>query len=640
MVAVSHPFVILGMVSTAAAIGIAAVAWYQRESPGAREYTVVMAVLAIWSACYVLQLLGPTVSAKTPWLVARHAITPCIGILFWIFAARYTDRPGLLSRRYLLPLVAVGAASAVLVVSNPGSIYWVALRPAVTASLPVVDIDFGPAFWLNAGYTLGIVGGGHVFIVVMFRESLDVYRPQLTAMTVTGAIEFGLTAMFLSDHLAAFPSLNPWPHIQLITYGTTIAVIPIGWSYVTGALFKLQPLAERVVIENMDDAVFVFDRNDTLRYTNSAALRLLDPATASITGAAVETVFADYPELLAQYRRTPADSTTDPNTLQFVVDGERRYYDLRSSTITNSVGMTTGAVVVARDVTEPNRQRAELRERTEELEAKKAQLEQQNEQLDQFSSFVSHDLRSPLQVARGYLRLVKQTENLSHLDEIDDSLQRMDAMVDDLRELTRVDQSDLTAEPIAVESVARQAWGQVDTGTATLDVDHPGEILADREFLLHVFENLFRNSVEHGSTNNRTQSGDSVEHGSTSSQRDSRADDSVEHGSTDSRPQADDSVEHGSRDVTVRVGPLADGLFVEDDGPGIPEDERESVLEHGYSTASGGTGLGLSIVSTVVEAHGWEITVTESDDGGARFELTGVDEAVDAPPDATRLSQR
>ncbi|MFW5973751.1 MAG: sensor histidine kinase, partial [Natrialbaceae archaeon] len=251
---------------------------------------------------------------------------------------------------------------------------------------------------------------------------------------------------------------------------------------------------------------------------------------------------------------------------------------------------TTGTVIVARDVTELNRQRTELRERTEALEAKKAQLERQNERLDQFSSFVSHDLRSPLQVARGYLRIVEQTETLDHLGEIDDSLRRMDTMIDGLRELTRVDQAELATEPIAVETVARQAWGQVDTGAARLEVDHPGEILADREFVLHVFENLFRNSIQHGDVG-----------------------------------------------VTVRVGPLDDGLFVEDDGPGIPDDERESVLEHGFSTASGGTGLGLSIVRTVVEAHGWAITVTDSDDGGARFEFTGVKEAVDAPPDATRL---
>src|SRR6056297_872503 len=137
MAAVTHPFVLLGMASTAAAIAIAAIAWYQRESPGAREYTIVMTVLATWSGFYVLQLLGPTVAAKTPWLVGRHAITPLIGVLFWRFAARYTDRPRLLSARYLWPLVAVGAVTTTLVVWNPGSVYWAALRPTVTASLPV-----------------------------------------------------------------------------------------------------------------------------------------------------------------------------------------------------------------------------------------------------------------------------------------------------------------------------------------------------------------------------------------------------------------------------------------------------------------------------------------------------------------------
>jgi signal transduction histidine kinase len=63
---------------------------------------------------------------------------------------------------------------------------------------------------------------------------------------------------------------------------------------------------------------------------------------------------------------------------------------------------------------------------------------------------------------------------------------------------------------------------------------------------------------------------------------------------------------------------------VADDGPGIPADEREAVFDAGYSTAEEGNGFGLRIVDQVVAAHGWEIAVTESADGGARFEITGV----------------
>jgi signal transduction histidine kinase len=99
----------------------------------------------------------------------------------------------------------------------------------------------------------------------------------------------------------------------------------------------------------------------------------------------------------------------------------------------------------------------------------------------------------------------------------------------------------------------------------------------------------------------------------------------VEHGSTGNRPQADDSVEHGGPDVTITVGDLADGFYVTDDGPGIPEDDRELVFESGYSTASDGTGFGLSIVERLASAHGWEVRVTDAADGGARFEITGVD---------------
>ena len=75
------------------------------------------------------------------------------------------------------------------------------------------------------------------------------------------------------------------------------------------------------------------------------------------------------------------------------------------------------------------------------------------------------------------------------------------------------------------------------------------------------------------------------------------------------------------------------GFFVEDDGDGIPKDEYDDVFSHGYTTNVDGTGFGLSIVEDVVEAHDWTITITESHEGGARFEITGV-EVSDRPTDS------
>jgi len=49
------------------------------------------------------------------------------------------------------------------------------------------------------------------------------------------------------------------------------------------------------------------------------------------------------------------------------------------------------------------------------------------------------------------------------------------------------------------------------------------------------------------------------------------------------------------------------------------------VFDAGYTTSEDGTGFGLPIVKEIVEAHDWSIAVTESEAGGARFEITGVD---------------
>ncbi|WP_313692431.1 two-component system sensor histidine kinase NtrB [Halorarum halobium] len=206
------------------------------------------------------------------------------------------------------------------------------------------------------------------------------------------------------------------------------------------------------------------------------------------------------------------------------------------------------------------------------------QLQAQRDRLNEFADILTHDIRNPLSVAQGYTELARETHDSPELERVADALDRIDDLVDDVLELSKEGHSVGDAESVGIADAVHESWNSVETHGATLQLeDELGSITADRSRLRELLENLFRNTID-----------------------------------------------HAGADVTVRVGRLSGdaGLYVADDGPGIPEPVRADVFEHGYSTTEDGTGYGLSIVTQIVEGHGWEITLAESAEGGARFELT------------------
>ena len=236
-------------------------------------------------------------------------------------------------------------------------------------------------------------------------------------------------------------------------------------------------------------------------------------------------------------------------------------------------------------------------------------VERQNDRLDEFTSVISHDLRNPLSVATGRLELLRQDCDSEHLAAIDTSLERMETLTDELLSLAREGEAATDHEPVDLGSIVSECWKNVETDEGTVLVDIDRSVRANRSRLKQVFENLFRNSVEHGSTGSDSQSRQN----------------SVERGSTGRRTQSDNGAKHDGSGVTVTVGELEDGFYIEDDGPGVPEAERDDVFRAGYSTSAEGIGFGLSIIERIVDEHGWAIRVTDGSEGGARFEITGVE---------------
>ena len=208
-----------------------------------------------------------------------------------------------------------------------------------------------------------------------------------------------------------------------------------------------------------------------------------------------------------------------------------------------------------------------------ERHAQQQELRRQNRRLERFANVVSHDLRNPLNVAKGRIELIDN----EHATVVERNLDRMAAIIDDVLTLAREGKAVEATEPVDLASLARDCWDSVETDAASLSTDAEMVVEADRSRCRQLLENLIRNSVEHV--------GDGV---------------------------------------SIHVGRLDGGFYVEDNGPGIDDADREEVFEPGYTTNAGGTGFGLNIVSEIAEAHGWTVEITDSDAGGARFEFTGV----------------
>ncbi|RXK46686.1 PAS domain S-box protein [Halorientalis pallida] len=372
----------------------------------------------------------------------------------------------------------------------------------------------------------------------------------------------------------------------------------------------------RSVIRSMDEGVYVLDRDYRFRFINFRAAHTVDLSAQAWIGehvsyldevgifpdSAVADVQAAVDDIAAGERdevRLVLEPTVPPST---------EFLDLRIrplETDDDDDDDTEFILATTRDITE--RKRNEL------------DLERKNERLETFASVISHDLRNPLETVSTSLDLLDDSVESDHLDRSHRAVDRMERLIDEVLTLAREGRTIDDPSPVSLASVARDRWASIPTDDATLVVDTDAHVLADVGRLEQLLENLFRNAVEHGA-GHRTESDDATE----------PADGAVTVRLASVAPG------HGTEDG----GPASDsdfGFVVEDDGPGIPPEQRDRVFEMGYSTTEDSPGLGLTIVDDIAQAHGWSVTVTESDTipetddeqpssgGGARFVFDGVE---------------
>ncbi|QLG26672.1 PAS domain-containing protein [Halorarum halophilum] len=550
----------------------AVASWRYYERTGGRAFGVLTGAVALWVLADLTGLLSRTLfQAMVAQRVTYFAIS-VVPVAWVVLAFRYVGRPGMVNRRRVVLMCLVPAATLLVSLTNDlHHLLWRVHGISQDGVMTTVVSTSGPWFWVHTLYSYGLLAVGAGVFVNWSLRTRDAYRSQSVAVLAAVALPWAANVAYVTGLVSVPADVTP------LVFPVTCVLLWIGLFHYR--FLDVVPVARDRVVEEMREGVVVLDDRDKVVDANPAARRLLRPD--EIVGRHMDSVF----------NAESVDRFGD------VVEGRGRiavdredgtwHFEVRISPLSVDAGER---VVIFHDVTEEERHRERLAEQT-------AELERQNERLDRFASVLSHDLRNPLAVARGWTDVLAEDEvNEDALERVHNAHDRIDTIVDDTLALARSG-TDPELEPVALDELARRAWESVESGGRVepggrLDVDAGVVVMADPDRTMRLFENLFRNAVEHA--------GSDVE---------------VTVGLLDGRedPHADGELDGGSV-----------GFFVADDGPGVDEDDRDAVFEYGVSGDGGGTGLGLAIVRDVAEEHGWTVDLESTESGGARFAVRGL----------------
>ncbi|MFW6316842.1 MAG: PAS domain-containing protein [Halorubrum sp.] len=329
----------------------------------------------------------------------------------------------------------------------------------------------------------------------------------------------------------------------------------------------------RQFLEYGTDLVTVVDADGRVRYESPSVEEVLGYEQGSTVGRSpLGYVHPDDRERVTErFYRALADPEAAP-TMEYryrTADGDWAWLESRTRSLPDDVGVGT-LLINSRDVSE--------------RKARERRLTDRNERLDRFASIVSHDLRNPLSVIRASMEMARLKGDTEPLERGERAVDRIDRLVSELLTLARQGSGMDEPTEFDLDGVVREAWATAGSDDATLVFGADARVYADRGRLRQALENLFRNSVEHGSTGSRA----------------------------------------APDDLTVVVSATDEGVLVADDGPGIEPTHREEVFEPGFTTCDDGTGYGLDIVREIVESHGWTVGIPPDAS------------AVELPPDVPR----
>jgi PAS domain S-box-containing protein len=586
------PLLVAGAILVTAAI---LVVWRRRSTTSIGGLLAVLAGAVVWSVCSALELSAGDLAARETWGDLKYAgvcLLPAAYLAFVLQCRGHLRWP-----RWLGPALALEPLAVLLLLAGASTHDLVRYYPAGASVATTRAAEAGPLFWPHLIYNNVLIWTGTALLVVTLSRLPGLYRRQSVLLVAAILLPIILNLLFNLR-------VEPFRQVDLTPFAFVLSTAVLVWGTYQFSLLDLRPVARSQIFRTISDPVLVLDPDGRVLDANPAAGRLVERQVAEVVGQPVEGLLPTWhATVTAALAARDGQASTE-------VTRDGRIYELAISALPDRQRQPGAHLVVARDVTERRQVEERLcsalnyeRVATERLavaldreRAAAEHLRTLDELKSGFLQAVSHDLRTPLASVLGISLTLKRGRGRLGAADVDDLLdrlaanaRRLDRILTGLLDLDRLDRGIVELRRERVD-LAGLVAAVVEEGGDELLESHPlnlelrpVQVLADAAKVERIVENLLANAARH----------------------------------TDP-----------GTPIWVRVGPGDRGalLCVDDAGPGIPAEQRESIFRPfqrgpGGATYAPGSGVGLALVAQLASLHDGQAWVEDRAGGGASFRV-------------------
>lgn len=355
-----------------------------RALPGVRWFMLFMAVMVVWTLGYAGEILAPTLDGKVLAARLQYLAIAFVGISWLAFISEYAGLTWWTGRTIALGMVIPVATLALVWTNELHGLVWAGVVPARGPGYTVLDVSWGPWFWVIAGYShLCLL----VALALLGRIALvhsGPFRRQAAYLLLGSLPPIAGNAIYLSGAST----------LDLTVFGFAVSGVLAGWAILRWRLLSVGPVARDTLVEGMAEPVLVLDTRGRVVDANPAALSVLGTTADRLVG-------WEAPSVLGAF---------DPGPLQgegrrFTVSSQdgSRSWDCEVRPLVDRRGGRRGWTLLLHDVTLRLAEAEALRRARE--AAEETALAQRA-----FLANMNHELRTPLNGVMGMLQLLLQSD--------------------------------------------------------------------------------------------------------------------------------------------------------------------------------------------------------------------------------------